>query len=157
MLGVVKLLLLLALALLGGGGCQTVPPLPAANFSQAGWTVRQGQAVWRIKKGRPEIAGEFLLATRPDGRAFAQFSKTPFPLIIAQSTTNTWEIEQPAQNKRYSGRGRPPARAIWLYLPEVLQQQQPPPKGWSLQHLPNDGWRLENPATGESIEGYFAQ
>src|SRR6266700_1968009 len=106
MLEVFQLLLVLALALLGGAGCQTVPPLPAANFSQPGWTVRQGQAVWRIKKGAPEIAGEFLLATTTDGRAFAQFSKTPFPLITAQSTSDAWEIQQPAQNKRCSGRGQ---------------------------------------------------
>src|SRR3954451_12755208 len=107
-------------AILGGAGCRTVAPLSAANLKEPGWTVREGQAVWQAKKGAPEIAGEILLATRGNGRTFVQFSKTPFPLVIAQSTTNTWQAELPTQNKWYSGRGKPPTRLIWLYLPRVL-------------------------------------
>ncbi|MDB6056500.1 MAG: hypothetical protein JWO95_344, partial [Verrucomicrobiales bacterium] len=68
-------------------GCRTMKPLPPANLKEPGWTVREGQAVWKRKASEPEIAGEILLATRSDGRAFVQFSKNPFPLVIAQSTT----------------------------------------------------------------------
>ncbi len=132
--------------LFGTLGCHSVPRLAPVNLKEGGWTVREGQGVWQAKKGR-EVAGEILLATSKDGRAFVQFSKNPFPLIIAQSTTNTWEVEIPTQNKRYSGRGLPPARLTWLYLPRVLSGQ-PPPKGWSWKTLENNGGRLENRAKG---------
>ncbi len=137
-------------------GCRTVPPLPPVNLQEPGWTVREGQAVWQMKRGAPELAGDILMATRPDGRSFVQFSKSPFPLMIAQATANTWEVQVPTQNKRYSGHGRPPARLIWLWLPRVLSGQ-PPPKGWTWRKLVNGSWRLENPSSGESLEGYFAQ
>src|SRR4051812_19452341 len=93
----VCLLLLLALP-----ACRTAPT-PKANLSEPGWTVRQGQAVWREKKDASGIAGELLLATRP-GRTFLQFTKTPFPFVIAQTGTNSWQMESPAENRRYSGR-----------------------------------------------------
>src|ERR1043166_4713848 len=77
------------------GACRTVLPLPPANLSQPGWTVRQGQAIWRSARKAPEIAGELLLATRTDGEAFVQFTKTPFPLVIAQTSGSDWEIRFP--------------------------------------------------------------
>src|SRR5262245_37114433 len=120
---------LLCCLLLGAAGCHLVPPLPAVNLSEPGWRVREGQAVWRAKRDAPEIAGEILVATRPDGRAFVQFTKTPFPFMIAQTTTNTWQAEMPTQNRLYSGRGKPPTRLIWLYLPRVLSGAAPP-QGW---------------------------
>jgi hypothetical protein len=143
----------LLLPALGAAGCRTASPLPPADFKQPGWTVRQGQAVYVTKRGAPEIAGEILLATRNDDRAFVQFSKTPFPLMIAQSASNYWELQVPAQNRRYAGHGLPPARLILLWLARVLSGQ-PPPKGWSW-HSDEHGWRLENPATGERLEGYL--
>lgn len=146
--------LLLLIPLFGAAGCRTARPFPPANLKEPGWTVREGQAVWRTKRDGREVAGEILLATRADGSAFIQFSKNPFPLIIARSFGGSWEVEVPTQNKRYSGHGSPPARLIWLYLPRVLSGQ-PPPHGWTWQTLENQGWRLENQARGESIEGYF--
>ncbi|MDB6068197.1 MAG: hypothetical protein JWR26_4405 [Pedosphaera sp.] len=148
--------LLYCLLFLGMAGCATVAPLPQVNLKEPGWTVREGQAVWRRKQGAPELAGDILVATRNDGRALVQFSKTPLPLVIAQSTPNSWEVESPVENKRYSGRGQPPARLIFLYLPKMLTGQ-PPPRGWSWHSLENHGWHLENSATGESLEGYFSQ
>lgn len=147
---------LLLLALLGVLGCRTAPPLPVANLKEPGWTVREGQAVWRRNHKAPEIAGDLLVATRNDGRAFVQFSKTPLPLVIAQSTPKNWEVEVPTQNKRYSGHGRPPARLIFLYLPRALLDE-PLPKNWSWRRLENNGWHLENRSNGESLEGYFSQ
>jgi len=145
---------LLCCLMICAAGCQTVPRLPAVNLSEPGWQVREGQAVWRAKRDAPEIAGEILLATRPDGRAFVQFTKTPFPFLIAQSRTNTWQAELPTQNRRYSGRGKPPKRLIWLYLPLILTGAAPP-KGWEWQELEGGRWRLENRRTGEALEGYF--
>jgi hypothetical protein len=148
-----RLLLLLLLTAVAAGGCATVT-LPPANLKQPGWTVRQGQAVWHRKRGGEGIAGEILVATRPDGRAFVQFSKGPFPLIVAQSTPKVWTAEFPPENKHYSGHGRPPQRIIFLYLPRVVAGR-PPPRGWSWRPLSQGGWRLENQGSGESVDVYF--
>lgn len=144
--------LILALILLTG--CRTIAPLPPANLAEPGWTVRQGQAVWRAKHDAPEIAGEILVATRGDGRAFVQFTKTPLPFAVAQRTRESWQVEFPIQNRRYSGRGNPPARLVWLHLPDCLAGTRLA-KAWSCEHS-GEQWRLENAATGELLEGYLA-
>jgi hypothetical protein len=131
-----------------------VNPLPQADLKEPGWTVRDGQAVWRLPKGQTELAGEVLVATRDNGQTFVEFSKGPFPMVVAQAAPGHWEAAFPPQNKHYSGRGSPPKRLIWLYLPRVLSGQ-PPPKDWSW-HSDANGWRLENRANGESLEGFFA-
>src|ERR1051326_7726881 len=87
-------------------GCRTAPILGPVNLQSPGWSIRQGQAVWHRPKGGPEIAGDLLLATRAEGKSMVQFSKNGFPLMIAESLPNQWQVELPAQNKRYSGRGR---------------------------------------------------
>ncbi len=135
-------------------GCHTLSPLPSVNLKEPGWTVLEGQAVWRTTRKAPELAGEVLLATQSGARAFVQFSKAPFPMLVAQTTTNAWQVELPARNKRYSGRGKPPARLIWLYLPALLSGEAPP-KGWSWSRQQNR-WKLENRSTGEALEGYFS-
>ena len=133
--------------------CQTVAPLPKVNLQEPGWTVHEGQAVWRLQHGTREIAGDLVVATGPNERSFVQFSKSPFPLVIAQSAEKKWAVEFPPQNKHYAGRGAPPLRLIWLYLPRVLTGQ-PPPKGW-IWRTDKNQWHLENSATAESLEGYF--
>src|SRR4051794_7047631 len=90
------------LLVFGTLGCRTAPPFPPADLTEAGWTVHQGQAIWRAKRTKPEIAGEILSAANRDGRTFVQFTKTPFPFVIAQTTTNAWQIESPTQGRRYS-------------------------------------------------------
>ena len=134
--------------------CHTTPMAPI-NLREPGWNVREGQAIWKRDKTAPEIAGEVLLATRPDGCTFVQFTKTPFPMIIAQTTTNHWQIEIPVQNKRFSGPGAPPKRLIWAYLPGLLEGRAPP-KGWAWTPLPDNGWRLENSRSGELLQGYLS-
>ena len=146
---------LVTLLALCGTGCRSVPALPPANLQEPGWQVRQGQAVWRLPRGGRDVAGEVLAATKDDEAAFVQFSKAPFSLVIAQSTTDRWRVEFPPQNRHYAGRGKPPKRLIWLYLPGVLSGK-PPPKPW-LWHQDANGWQLENTATGESLEGFFNQ
>lgn len=139
---------------LAGTGCRTVAVhIPPANLQEPGWTVHQGQAVWHIPQGKREIAGEVLVATGPEERAFVQFTKSPFALVIAQATRDGWEIEFPPQNKHYCGRGAPPKRIIWLYLPRILSSQ-PWPKNWTWKE-DSSGWRLENHSNGEVLEGYF--
>lgn len=136
-------------------GCRTIPPLPALNLSESGWTTHQGQVVWRSREDAPEIAGDLILATNGDGRTFVQFTKTPLPLIVAQSTTNSWEIHIVPRNKTYSGHGLPPSRLSWLYLARCLSGF-PPPKFWSWHTTENNGWKMENSRTGEFLEGYLA-
>ncbi|HVV01687.1 MAG TPA: hypothetical protein VHH88_10025 [Verrucomicrobiae bacterium] len=136
-------------------GCQTARPIPKADLSAPGWNIRQGEAIWKPDRQKPELAGDLLLATRPDGRVLVQFSKTPFPVVVAQKTSHMWEIRVPIQNKRYSGHGKPPRRLIWLYLPGILAGHAPP-KGWHFKRLENDRWRLANPSTGETVEGYLS-
>ena len=136
-------------------GCRTTPPLSPVNLKETGWMVRQGQAVWRSSRTAPEIAGEVLLATRTNDEAFVQFIKTPFPLVTAQKDADAWQVELPTENKRYSGRGRPPARLIWFWLARVVCGEPAPQKWiWNQDH---GRWRLENRATGEALEGYFAE
>src|SRR3954464_16041006 len=86
---------LLCCLLLCAAGCRLLPSLPPTNLSEPGWHVREGQAVWRMKRDAPEIAGEILLATKADGHAFVQFTKTPFPFLIGQTTSNRWQVELP--------------------------------------------------------------
>ena len=136
-------------------GCATVPPHPKVDLQEPGWTVRQGQAVWRMEHGTREITGDLLVATGPKDRTFVQFSKTPFPLVIAQRDRNRWEVEFPPQSKHYSGRGQPPKRIIWLYLARVVAGE-PPPQNWTWRNE-NGRWQLANRATVESVEGYFKQ
>jgi hypothetical protein len=136
-------------------GCATMKPLPPTNLKEPGWTVREGQAVWKRGANSPEIAGEILVATRSDGRAFVQFSKNPFPLLIAQSTRKGWQVETPTDNKFHSGHGKPPARLIFLYIPRLLEGD-PAPKGWTYEKV-GDGYKLENHHNGESLEVYFTQ
>src|SRR6185437_2741078 len=128
-------------------GCQIFPKLPPVDLSQPGWNIRQGQAVWRSKKDAPEIAGELLVATRSDDKTFVQFTKTPLPFVAAQSTRHHWQIEAIPQNKTFSGPGKPPVRALWLWLPRCLAGEKPPKK-LSWQRLENNSWRLENRVTG---------
>jgi hypothetical protein len=135
-------------------GCATLSPLPQVNLSEPGWAVRHGQAVWKRNQQAPEIAGEILLATRADGQVLVQFAKNPLPLVIAQRTTNSWQIESPMQGKRFSGRGNPPVRLLWLQLAGCVAGQQPR-KPWRWKKFSNDRWKLENSITGEILEGYF--
>ncbi len=151
--------LYLVLSILATGllsGCMSLGRrLPPVDLKEPGWTVREGQAVWQRKRGGVGVAGDILVATRPDGRAFVQFSKPPFPLISGQLLPGKWQVEIPPQNRRYSGSGNPPKRILFLYLPRVLAGK-PPPENWTWRQDTN-GWRLENHVTGESLEGYFNQ
>lgn len=135
-------------------GCRTPVSIPPVNLDQPGWTVHNGQAIWHRKRGGEGVAGEILIATRPDGRAFVQFSKNPFPLVVAQCTATAWSVEFPPQNKHYSGRGRPPQRIIFLQLPRVLSGW-PPPRGWSWKKLKNGGMQLEDLSSGEALDVYL--
>jgi hypothetical protein len=137
--------------------CRSLPEFPPADLSQPGWTVLQGQALWKPKSASAppplEIAGELVVATRADGQTLLQFIKTPFPIVIAQTTSNLWRLEIPAEDRIVAGRGMPPARAAWLQLACAVTGRSLAGK-WQFQRDASN-WRLENPDTGEVVSGYF--
>jgi hypothetical protein len=83
-----------------------------------------------------------------------QFTKTPLPFVVAQTTTNSWQVDFVLKNKTYSGRGESPTRVIWLHLARSLEGD-PPPRPLVFEQKPQAGWTLENRATGEQISGYL--
>jgi len=127
---------------------------PPIDLTSPGWNIREGQAVWRPQAGAEGVAGELLVATKPDGRSVVQFTKTPFPFIVAQRTAEGWQAQIIPRNKTYSGRGKPPARLLWLHLPEALSHGSAL-NGFRFTTNAAGGWRFERSATGESLEGYL--
>lgn len=134
--------------------CRSIAPFASVDSSEPGWRVQQGQAVWKLAKHKPELAGEIMLAWHDDGRCLVEFSKTPFPLVRAKVSVTRWEIEFPPQKLHFSGGGKPPARLAWLHLMQALTGKPVAPP-WHFESRPNGGWRLENPRRGESVEGYL--
>jgi hypothetical protein len=132
--------------------CRTVKPLPADDLSAPGWTIRQGQAVWKTHDS--EIAGELIVATHPGGRSSLQFIKTPLPLVSAQREGELWTIRFIADGRTISGRGVPPAQLLWLHLVPALRGYLPPR---TLEFKTDSGgnWELRTGEHGESIAGFL--
>lgn len=135
-------------------GCRTTPPLPSADFSVPGWHVQQGQAVWKPSQNRPELAGDLLFATNATGNFFVQFSKIPFPLATAQISDDQWQIEFGADRFSWQGHGTPPDRFVWFQLPRALLGASLN-GNWQFKNVATNSWHLENPRTGETLEGEF--
>jgi hypothetical protein len=149
-----KIIYFALLVLFSCAGCRTMPPLPPADFSAPGWRVQQGQAIWKPSSSRPELAGDLLLATNVNGNFFIQFSKIPFPLATAQISGDQWQIEFGADKFSWHGRGSPPNRFSWFQLPRALLGGNLD-GNWKFIRVETNSWRLENPRTGESLEGEF--
>lgn len=135
-------------------GCNTLPPQPPMNLAEAGWVVRQGQAVWRPNTNSAEIAGELLVAMHPDGRELVQFTKPPLPFVTAQRFTNGWQAQFFAQKRTYSGQGKPPDRIVWLHLPAALVGRHST-TNWFLART-GEGWHFESLTTEETLDGFLA-
>jgi hypothetical protein len=144
----------LALGLLFCVSCGTAHPLPPADFASPGWRLRQGQAVWKPSKGRPELAGDLLLAVNANGDYVIQFSKTPFTLASAQVADGRWQIE--LARHAWRGQGAPPARFLWFQLAPVLAGA-PAGAPWRFTSRADHSWRLDHAGTGEFLEGQFFQ
>ena len=140
----------LALALLLG--CRTAPPFGPLNLSAPGWQARTGQAIWKPDRSKPEIVGDLLIASDPNGNAYLQFSKA-FPIVSARLGGNRWEVEFPPQNKRYSAPGNPPARVGWLQLLRGITGGEVNHR-WGFERTDNS-LTLTNSRSGESIEAHF--
>ncbi len=149
----IAVLILLAGVVSGWLGCSTAGIQKLSANEE--WHIQEGQAAWRGGYDRPELAGDLLLATRGREAAIVNFSKTPLPFVEAQVTATNWHIEFPARKLKFGGRGKPPKRLGWLYLPAALAGE-PLPGGFRFERQPAGGWRLENTRSGETIEGYLA-
>jgi hypothetical protein len=135
------------------GGCRSVAPLPPVNTNEPGWTVRQGQALWLPNRSSQTIAGDLLVATRDNGEFLVQFTKVPFPSVIARRTRDQWQIQFSPQNRRLEGRGKP-SNFIWFELPRALAGQ--PLSGlWHFERKSGSGWVLQDSSTGESLQGFL--
>jgi hypothetical protein len=76
-------------------------------------------------------------------------------ILNAQVTTNEWLISFPQRQMSFGGHGRGWTRFAWLYLPAALDGRQLP-KDFRFERRTDDGWRLENSRTGETVEGFLA-
>jgi hypothetical protein len=133
--------------------CRTPSGMPAVNLAEPGWALRQGQAVWRSGTGKPDIAGELLLATRGD-RAVLQLSKTPLPFVTVQTSGAQWHIEFVPQRRTFHGVGEASVRLSWVHLARALNGVNPPAL-LVFQYSAQQGFILENPQSGEMISGFL--
>jgi hypothetical protein len=146
-------LVVIVLASLGLAGCVTAP-LPVADARGEGWQMREGQAVWQPRRTAPPIAGELLLITHENGDFILQFSKTPLTIATAQRSGARWQVDFPAQSRRYGGTGPGSRRLLWVLLPAALRNA-PLPADVTFRR--GDGtWRLASERTGERIEGFLS-
>jgi LysM repeat protein len=148
---------LAAVSTIALAGCQSLPPQPPMDLSEPGWTIRQGQAVWKTKPGAEGIAGDLLVAMHWNGRNVVQFTKPPMPFVAAQSDTNHWQIQYLARKKNYSGRGQAPDRILWLQLPDNLATAVAVRRDtdWSISRQRGGTWQFTNMASGESLDGFL--
>jgi hypothetical protein len=146
-----RVIVCLAVALLSSG-CATLSSvdLPPLDTSAPGWTVRQGQALWRTESDKPEVAGDVVLSSHQQAGSFVQFSKT-LPILSARIAPEGWEFEAVPENKRYSGRGKPPRRIAWLQLLRVLEGAEISDH-WTVAKPSTDYVLLENQHSGERLE-----
>jgi hypothetical protein len=137
------------------GGCCFTRQAPLFTASGPGWHVQEGQALWRPRRGFPELGGEVVLASDKDGRCLVQFAKTPMVLLSAETTRTSWQMQFPPRQMSFSGHHKRPTRFVWLFLQSALSGEPLPPP-LRFERKPDGGWRLENSKSGETLEGFLA-
>jgi hypothetical protein len=148
-------LALLSIILTSVIGCRTAPN-PGINL-QVGpdWRVRSGQAIWLPRPGRPELAGEIMLASGPAGESYLEFTKGPLPLVTAMRDGNGWSVKFPDANRAHAGRGKPPSQIAWLYLRQALMGENLP-SALKFEQTADGNWELQNTRTGETMKGFLS-
>lgn len=132
-------------------GCVT-PTLAPVDLGAPGWRVQETQAVWRPRAGAPELIGELLVATHPDGRRLVQFSKQNLPVVTAQEGPEGWTLSSSLRSGMFGGKGRPTRRVPWFQFTGLPPRAPEAKSGWRLTESATD-WRLAHPGTGEYVEG----
>jgi hypothetical protein len=74
--------------------------------------------------------------------------------VTAQISGDQWQIEFGADKYSWHGHGAPPQRFGWFQLPRALAGESPA-RNWHFETVTTNSWRLENPRTGEILEGEF--
>ena len=134
----------------GLAACTSLRPLPEVDLSDPGWTLWNGQAVWKPRSDRPALAGDLIAARHTNNDILVCFSKPPLPIFTAQVAGELWKIDFLERERSYTGRGRPPQRFIWFRVPDLLSGAPAPPD-WEVQTTANGQWSIVNQGTGESI------
>jgi hypothetical protein len=138
-----------------GTGCRTLPVMAPIDLEAGRWEVAEVPAVWRPRRGAPELTGELLVVRSAAGDRMVQFSKQGLPVVTAQVRSNRWQISSSLRGGVF--RGRLPARRAVLWLLIDGCPPSPPPdrrSGWQLSLGAASGrWALTNHQTGEWIEG----
>jgi hypothetical protein len=124
------------------------------NLDDHGWAVRRGQAVWQPNSGAAELAGFILIATSLSGEDFIRFSKEPMDIVLARRNHEGWRLDVPAFAQSHSHRGAPPRRIGWFQLANAVNLE-PVTGDWQWTEAADGHWRLNNPRTGERLEGFF--
>ena len=138
--------------MLGVTACRTSNTMPAMDFSGQDWSLTQGQVLWQINRRQALLAADFLLATNRSGDFKLALSKNPLPLADAGLVAGHWWIHYGAGSYSSSGTGHVPAHfSLFLIAPALEGRPVEPP--WRFSWLTSSRWRLQNPITGESLEG----
>lgn len=106
--------------------------------------------MWHAGADRPALAGDVILARHENGDVLVHFSKSPFSIFTARTAGARWSIDFIERGQSHSGRGKPPRRFVWFYLPGVLQGETAP-SGWQVRSEGDGGWTLVNAGSRESI------
>jgi len=114
----------------------------------------RGQAVWKFGDSAPEVVGDLVVAVRADAGMFAQFSKAPLTVAVARADDTRWELDLAMFQRRLAGRGTPDERFALFQLARQLRGETPAAP-WSFVSETDGRWRLENPRTGEALEGFW--
>ncbi len=153
-----------ALLVLAGCASGPAPHRAAIDLTASGWIVREGQAVWKPTpkatdaSGAPAaqgIAGELTVAAHPSGQTWVQFSKTPLPIVTAETDGPWWRVTFAAEGRTFRGRGAPPDRILWLHLARAFQSGNPQ-GSWILTNTSPESWHFENRASHESLDGFLS-
>lgn len=153
---VTRLALGLGMAVLVGLGCRGTGAGRATGMatpSMAVWPTQTGQAVWRRDRGAGEVTGDLLFAHGGGAGALLEFSKPALPLIRVAREGGRWSVHATGRGTR-EGRGRPP-RFSWFAALEFLRGGALPEPWRGGREAATGGWWVENPRTGERIEGFL--
>lgn len=141
---------LLVLGALAAGGCVAHKTRPV-DLGSPGWSIRHGQAVWTRHRQADPVAGELLVATRPDGECFVQFAKPPFTLASARR-----DAVDPRSGDASYAKGAARDSRTWLLLADALEGR-PLAAPWRFTGAKEGEWCLSNAQTGERVEGYLTR